>query len=116
MGILEILCGGGLFAAAQLLVVERWGDDDGRLPPAVVLLLQPLVEDGDEEREKAVSLPSRLMPLLWSSRCVVNAAGPPRRKCSRWLSHDSRLRGKAVLSCPRACCACGRSRILAGAC
>ena len=48
----------------QPLVVERWGDDDGRLPPAVVLLLQPLVEDGDEEREKAVSLPSRLMPLL----------------------------------------------------
>ena len=63
-GFLKSCVGGELFAAAQLLVVERWGDDDGRLPPAVVLLLQPLVEDGDEEREKAVSLPSRLMPLL----------------------------------------------------
>ena len=61
---LKSCVGRELFAAAQLLIVERWGDDDGRLPPAVVLLLQPLVEDDDKERRKAVSLPSRLLPLL----------------------------------------------------
>lgn len=43
----------------------RWGDYGCRLPPAVVLLLQPLVEDGDEERVVA------LVAVL-----------PLRRKCS----------------------------------
>jgi len=67
LGLLKILCGGGIWCVGGIMVV-------GSPRPLCCCC----------SRSSRMVMRSVLLLLLLSSRCVVNAVGPLRRKCSGW--------------------------------